>query len=284
MVASESVTECVLDGTRAADVDAALALSDAAGWNQSADDWRLFTQHGRVRGRRNARGELVATAATLPYGAQGWVSMVLVRADWRRRGLATELLGACVRELRDAGITPLLDATPAGEPVYRRLGFEAGLRFERWQGAVTGDAAMKHDAVRDAGAADVPAIVALDAAANRVTRPFLLPAFLSRPQSRAFVRRDGSGFVLARRGRRASQIGPLVAADAHSAIELLEAALHRVGGAVFLDVACAHTAVIEYLGSLGFTRQRPFVRMALGPAAALQGDGAQVVFAGPEFG
>jgi hypothetical protein len=32
------------------DVAAALALSDAAGWKQSAEDWVVFIGHGHVRG------------------------------------------------------------------------------------------------------------------------------------------------------------------------------------------------------------------------------------------
>ncbi|HQX61772.1 MAG TPA: hypothetical protein PLT77_21805, partial [Burkholderiaceae bacterium] len=46
----------------------AQALSDAAGWNQTADDWQLFMQHGKTIGYRHPAGRLVATAAALPYG------------------------------------------------------------------------------------------------------------------------------------------------------------------------------------------------------------------------
>lgn len=283
---SDGTAACVLDCATSGDAKDALSLSDAAGWNQTAEDWAVFTRHGRVRGRRRSdSGELVATAATLPYGAaQGWISMVLVRADWSGRGLATELLGECIRDLRSAGIAPLLDATPAGEPVYRRLGFECGLRFERWEASPTRRTTTAGCTCRLAGEADWPRIVALDADASRVERTFLLRAFLSRPASRAFITTDGTGFVLVRAGRRATQIGPLVACDPASAIALLDAALATIDGPVFLDVPSEQAAAVNHLKSLGFESQRPFVRMALGEAAALRGSEGQFALAGPEFG
>ncbi|TMJ27252.1 MAG: GNAT family N-acetyltransferase, partial [Alphaproteobacteria bacterium] len=46
---------------------AALELSAEAGWNQRADDWKVFLAHGRVTGVFAAGRRLVATAAILPY-------------------------------------------------------------------------------------------------------------------------------------------------------------------------------------------------------------------------
>ena len=287
MVASDSVTRRLL---ATSDVGAALALSDAAGWNQTADDWGFFIQHGRVQGVRSDEGQLVATAAALPYGdRQAWIAMVLVNPAWQHRGLATRLLSETVEGLCKAGITPVLDATPAGEPVYRRLGFEPGLAFERWQAVLTpgpsqSAAASRRATVRTAGIGDIDAIAALDLAANGIHRRDLLQAFLSRPGTQAWMTRDGSGFVLSREGRRATQIGPLAAADTAAATGLLEAALATRAGPVFLDVATHRDTVLAWLRDRGFSRQRPFVRMALGAAPALAGGAHQFIMAGPEFG
>ncbi|MGZ8259999.1 MAG: GNAT family N-acetyltransferase [Caldimonas sp.] len=117
----------------AADAAAGLRLSDAARWNQTADDWAFFLRQGAAFGIRDDRDGLVATAAALPYGASvGWISMVLVDGRYRHQGLATRLLGVCVDALRGAGCVPVLDATPDGAPVYRRQGFVPGFAFERW--------------------------------------------------------------------------------------------------------------------------------------------------------
>ena len=86
------------------DVAGGLALSDAAGWNQSADDWSLFIAAGAAFGVRDETGALIATAAALPYdAATGWISMVLVAAAHRHRGIASQLVDACVASLREGG-------------------------------------------------------------------------------------------------------------------------------------------------------------------------------------
>src|ERR1035437_3643735 len=74
------------------DARAGPLLSEEAHWNQNEADWRFFLTTGTVYGVRE-ENHLVATAALLPYtSANAWISMVLVTASWRRRGLATRLL------------------------------------------------------------------------------------------------------------------------------------------------------------------------------------------------
>lgn len=268
----------------AADIADALALSDAAGWNQTAEDWALFIDHGHVFGRRSARGELVATGAALPYGeGQGWISMVLVAQAFRHRGLASELLHDSMAWLRARGLTPVLDATPAGAQVYQRLGFVPGMAFERWEHAQVSVPAPRAD-LRRAGLPDLDDLVAADTLASRVGRRVLLQSFLQRPGTQAWISADGQGFVIARAGRRAAQVGPLVAADEAAAATLLQQALAGLHGPVFLDLPQRWRTLAAYLGEHGFRLQRPFVRMARGDAPALAGSEHLFVLAGPEFG
>ena len=300
MVLSEALAKVTLS---LADVPGGLALSDAAGWNQTGDDWRVFVRHGRTIGYRNSEGRLVATAAALPYpGGMGWISMVLVAQDSRHHGLATRLLDECVKFLQRMSAVPVLDATPAGAPVYRRIGFAACFDLARWEGTALptvapvpdagrvsdagrpADSVDLADSVRPADADDLENMAALDTAANGTDRRFLLADFLARDASRAWIARDGSGFVIARQGRRATQVGPLVAADAASALLLLAAALRGASGRVFLDVPERWTSLASWLVRHGFVRQRPFVRMALGRVAGTLASDRMFVLAGPEFG
>ena len=57
--------------------------------------------------------------------------MVLVTADWRRRGIATKLVDACLDAATRRGLTTWLDATPAGATVYGPLGFTPTLQLRR---------------------------------------------------------------------------------------------------------------------------------------------------------
>lgn len=268
----------------AADIADALALSDAAGWNQTADDWALFIAQGCVFGRRTPRHELVATGAALPYGeGQGWIAMVLVNPAFRGRGLASELLDEGIAWLRARSLTPVLDATPAGAQVYQRLGFVPGMAFERWEHPRVSMAAPAAD-LRRCGSPDLETLVAVDTAGSRVGRRGLLQSFLQRPGTQAWATADGQGFVIARAGRRATQIGPLIAADEAAAWTLLQQALSATSGPVFLDVPKRWAQLAAGLSAAGFRPQRPFVRMALGDAPALAGSEHLFVPAGPEFG
>src|SRR5258707_8822640 len=108
-----------------------LLLSTEAHWNQNEADWRFFLTRGTVFGIRDG-DHLIATAALLPYtSGNAWISMVLVTENWRRRGLATRLLDACLDAARQQRLTTWLDATPAGATVYGPLGFMPTLELRR---------------------------------------------------------------------------------------------------------------------------------------------------------
>lgn len=248
----------------------ALLLSEEAGWNQTAADWGLFFTHGTVFGFVE-NGRLVATAAVLPYGrAFAWLSMVLVTAEWRRRGLATRLVTACIALLRKDGRAALLDAAPDATAIYVKLGFVPLCRMERWEGH-GGGVAVSSD----------PGNLTLDQSAFGADRRFLLDDFLSRPGSLAF--RSPHGFALLRRGSVASQLGPIIAQPAE-APALLAAAIRAATGRIFVDVLDAGSGLIPILTAHRFHRQRHFTRMAL-VLSALPGNSAYMLAAaGPEFG
>ena len=117
----------------ASELDDVDALVREARWNQLAADWRIFTDLGRVYAAQTRADRIVATTATLPYGSRfAWISMVLVKSEFRRHGLATQLMRQAMDELAREGRIPILDATPDGRAVYRRLGFEDSWGFQRF--------------------------------------------------------------------------------------------------------------------------------------------------------
>lgn len=266
----------------AADLEGACALVAEAGWNQNAADWRTFLELGSTIGVKS-EASLVATAATLPYPSGfGWISMVLVTAEFRRRGIATRLLQECISRLLGAGLIPVLDATPAGREVYKPLGFRDGWPIQRWRRR--GDAAVPAAAnVKPLGERHWPGVLALDAAAFGCDRSPLLERLRRRSGAFACVV-QGRGFLLGREGRVATHLGPIVARDEKTAAALAAHALARVKAPVIVDVLQRHGAFAEWLAARGFERERPYTRMALG-RDELFGDPARTfAIAGPELG
>ena len=133
-------------------------------------------------------------------------------------------------------------------------------------------------------ASDLSTAVSIDASAFGADRQFLIEGFFHRAPRLAYIIEDLTGFVVARPGRVATQIGPIVAANEASAAALLDAALGTASGPVFLDLVDRWSSLANLLRQRAFTVQRPFVRMGLHRRTPL-GDPARLfVIAGPEFG
>ncbi|MDO8360701.1 MAG: GNAT family N-acetyltransferase [Devosia sp.] len=259
-----------------ADAEGGLALSTEAGWNQLMADWNYLLAAGQGFGVR-ADGRLIATSLALPYPPRfGWVSMVLVSQAYRRRGLATLLLQAAVDRLLRAGLVPMLDATPEGRAVYSRLGFVGVEDIDRWRGEVAGDG------TEGLGRSDFAQIASIDLSAFGADRLHLLAALGSRPGSSVLVG-DG-GYAIVRRGRLASQVGPVVASTVERGRDLARAILDHTRGAVIADVPRSATDVARDLIDRGFTVQRSFHRMAYGRSHGLGNTVSVFATAGPELG
>src|SRR3954462_13585498 len=163
------------------DSAAGLVLSTEARWNQNEDDWRFFLSKGVVFGVRDDAGQLVATAALLPYTAgNAWISMVLVTESWRRRGVATRLVDACLSTARQMGLTSWLDATPAGATVYGPLGFAPPLELGRLRLENSGSSTP----AQSLETCDPTALAAHDVGAMGFARHALLAEFAGRSGSR----------------------------------------------------------------------------------------------------
>ena len=259
------------------DAQAGLVLSTEAGWNQNEADWRYFLSKGIVFGMRDG-ARLVATAALLPYSAgNAWISMVLVTADFRRRGIATMLVDACLEVATRRGLTTWLDATPAGASVYGPLGFTPTLQLRRLRLAKRQEA----KATRQLSAANLDALVVRDASAMGFDRSTLLTEFAARSGSR--VVSGAQAMALTRDGRTARHIGPLLADHAGQALALVDAIVSSESGPWLIDAVHSRDEFLDGLVRSGWNIERPFQRMRFGPATVAP---AQLPFAvaGPEFG
>jgi GNAT superfamily N-acetyltransferase len=264
------------------DVAGCVALSAAAGWNQNEADWRLMLESGRGWGISLADGLLAASTLVLPYGGFAWVSMVLVHPAHRRKGYATRLLRTAISDLERRGLTPILDATPAGRTVYSQEGFEDRWGFTRFYLEKHTLKSEVEGAVRQLEPSDWDLVLKMDSEAFGASRERLLRALHRRlPQAALVV--EGRGFVFGRDGREARQIGPLVARDAAAARALLTHALAAVEPPLYVDLA-GHAPLQPLLEARGFAFQRPFTRMVRGAAPAPGKKELTFLVAGPELG
>lgn len=279
------------------DIPAGLALCRASGWNQTERDWRHFlaaAPHGALVAVEN--GAVIGTVATLPYGPFTWISMVLVDPAARGRGVGTLLLHRGL-EVVPHGSTARLDATPAGEAIYRKLGFAGEYRLTRVfldarrNGASRGGARQREtkrtECVRPLAAADWPALLDLDLGAFGASRATLLQGLVTEAPEYAWVAEAGGvrGYLVGRHGHVREHLGPLIADSAESAAALLDACLAaHPARTFFIDVPDDQQLFRARLTDLRFAVERPFLRMYRGRLTA-PGDPSRVyAIAGPEFG
>jgi GNAT superfamily N-acetyltransferase len=259
------------------DAQAGLMLSSEAGWNQNEADWRFFLGNGNVFGLRDG-GRLVATAALLPYSSgNAWISMVLVTPEFRRRGLATRLVDACLNVAKRRELTTWLDATPAGATVYGPLGFVPTLQLRR----LRLDKPQGAKATTPLSPGTLDALATRDGTAMGFERSKLLSEFAARPGSR--IVSDARAMALVRNGRSARQIGPLLADRADQALGLVDAIVGSESGPWLIDAVHSEAEFLDGLVRTGWNVERPFQRMRFGRITAQP---AQLPFAvaGPEFG
>jgi GNAT superfamily N-acetyltransferase len=269
-----------------ADVPAGLRLCRAAGWNQRDTDWQMLLSLGPGRFRvAEAEGRVVGTAGAACYGRSlAWVCMVLVDPEHRGWGTGTRLMEEVLARL-DGFDAVGLDATPAGRPVYARLGFDDGPPLARLQ--VRAPASRPTDRARPLRSADLDRVLAWDRDAFGADRSTLLRWALGQAPEYAWIVAGAAGvdgYCFGRHGHHSEHVGAVVARNAEVARSLVAAALSSAAGkSVIVDVPTSDAGWVGALGTLGFVTQRPFTRMYRG--ARLPGRAREVFAAfGPEFG
>ncbi len=249
-------------------------LSDAAGWNQTPDDWsRIISLAPDCCFCVEAGGRVVATSSLLVYGGGlAWLGMVLTHPEHRRRGHARRLIDLALARAREIGIRCVkLDGTAEGQPLYRSLGFQAEQPIERWR---------RDPGPADAGAGDLvegDLPFDLDLAAFGADRSRFLRA-VAAANGVATVRGQ-TAYALHRPGSRAWFFGPCVSRTPEGC-ERLGASLvaQHPDSPWFWDLLPENEAARDIAARLGFRPVRTLSRMWLGQN--VRGDDALVYAAG----
>ncbi|PYE84290.1 GNAT family N-acetyltransferase [Pseudoroseicyclus aestuarii] len=248
---------------------AALRLSREAGWPHGPEDWALSLRLSQ--GWVALDGDVVVgTALLTPFGPDlGTVNMVIVDAERRGQGIG----GRLFRQALAAGDRRSLRlvATPEGQPLYARRGFEARGPIQRHEGLARAPAPTL---ARLEGHEALDEIAALDALASGGDRRAMLEEIL-RIGTLATLRREGrlAGFGLRRPFGGRQVIGPVIAPAAEDARDIVCALCAGTEGPLRIDVP-ADGALAPWLPQIGLPHHGGGLAMRLGPergeAAALQ--------------
>jgi hypothetical protein len=233
------------------DLGECILLSDAEGWNQTADDWKRFADGPQNRCIvAESEGKVVGTAAAIVYAGQvAWIAMVLVNMTYRGRGISKLMLSGLLNRIRSCA-TVKLDATPAGFSVYEKFGFKAEYDIFRMTAAsIAGLKKNKTAAVPEpVRPEDIPGIISLDRIVFGADRSYLINSLLRDNPGHAWcLRRNDriTSFALSRQGRKYFQVGPVTASRLNEAKILIAASLQgKTSQPVVVDVRDCHEKMI----------------------------------------
>ena len=261
---------------RAADIPSAMRLKEAAGWNQTEEDWRRILDlepEGCFGIERE--GRLVATATAICYGCElAWIGMVLTDPAFRGQGLASQLMRRTLEFLDGREVKCVkLDATDMGRGVYQKFGFVDECPAERWVRAPGPMAAVAlgwrgFDAAMDLRSfgADRSRLLARLAGAESASIP-------------------GAGYAIGRPGSKAAYFGPCVATSVEAAQTWVGWFVGRhAEELVYWDLLPGNPEATLLAERFGFTRVRQLVRMARGEARVALDPQQVYAIAGFEFG
>jgi len=240
------------------DLAAALELSTLAGWNQTADDWRMLLElapdgcFGMEVG-----GHVVVSATLVCYGDRlGWIGMVLTHPEFRHQGFAKQLFEHVLAIADSLGVkTFKLDATDQGQHLYESYGFKSEQAIERWFRPGSLDREISEPSV------EFTKLHQLDREAFGADRSKLLEKLARRGRCCS----DSAAYAFSRPGRSFSYLGPCLAESAEAARQVLEMAIGiPEAGGWFWDLLPANRNAVAVASEMGFAPQRRLMRMFRG--------------------
>jgi GNAT superfamily N-acetyltransferase len=260
------------------DVASAVELSSFAGWNQTAEDWRMLMDLAPDGCFAvEADGQLISTTTIVCYGNRlAWIGMVLTRPEYRGLGFARQLLAHALDYADIRGVeTVKLDATEFGKPLYAKFGFLAEQTVERWVRPSTANSPSRGNCM-DQGEFSCE----LDARAFGTDRSIMLKQLAGR--SRVYA--DSGSFLFARAGRNSRYLGPSITTGVETAHALFMRAMDQSpDGSWAWDVLASNQQAVALALELGFSRQRLLTRMVRGKQLTARDDMVYAI-AGFELG
>ncbi len=197
-----------------------------------------------------------------PDGGFGWIGLIATHPDHQGKGIGRLVTEWLMRYLRDQGCAAGLDASDAGAPLYRKLGYrDHGYSALAIHDGLT--VARRSDSVRLYRPADFELLVSFDARRFGADRSRLLRLLIAGNEERCWVSEragqlDGYGIA------QAVSVWPIVADEGDVAASLIAATLTNEFPTPPTMCVNAEWGDLDVLATTGFTLTRRLVRQHRG--------------------
>lgn len=258
---------------RATDLEDLMQIKNDENWNQTEEDWLFLIKYNPeyclVAVLEN---KVIGTVTAINYHQKlAWIGMMLVSKKYRGLGVSKILLNTLIENL-DKCHSIKLDATTAGVPVYKKIGFKTEYIINRM---VTSELSIDNFDPEDTGTLrisnistdDIYKLVAMDKIIFGAERADLMDYLLNNNKDIGFQIKQNNqlkGFVLGREGSNYLQIGPLIADSLQIAKWLLSIVFSKVKQqSLVIDVLNDKNGLKDWLLIKNFKKERSFTRMYL---------------------
>jgi predicted N-acetyltransferase YhbS len=241
-------------------------------------DWQMATEDFEFMAALEPEGCLVAyldakpvgIATCLGYGTLGWFGNLIGQPQYRKRGIATQLVNHAITYLRGKGVRTIgLYAYPHLTGFYGGLGFKQDLDFTLLRAEKLG--AINAEKLPKISRRQLATVEALDRCCFGGDRKKLLNTIIQDPDNLSACLVSGAkvvGYVAATVYEHAAWLGPLTcqSGNEEGAAALINAVLAELSGKAVYAVAPKDSPLQNLFATLGFRVQFWVARMYLGVA------------------
>ncbi len=260
---SRKIEGLTIRKTRREEVEFAVEMAAAEGWNPGIHDGELFYE-ADPEGFFIAElaGKFVGCASAVAYdGSFGFLGLYVVKPEFRKTGIGMKLTEKCLEHLGERNIG--LDGVVENEKKYQKaMKFKScysNLRFEGIGGGKVPDGLVNISAV------PFESLLEYDRRMFPAPRPRFLEKWIKQPDSYAFARLEAEklkGYGVIRKCRKGYKIGPLFADDQNTAEEIFQALKASVPGeTIYFDVPEPNKKAMEIAEKYKMTVMFKTVRM-----------------------
>lgn len=242
------------------DVIELIKLSTSVNWDYDEHEIRTVMSSGKIFGHKNAEGEIVSSAAIIPYDTDlASIGMVIVNKEYRGLGLGKKATNKCIDSV-SKDTTIMLISTEDGKPLYENLGFITvdyvhkylSDRYNQTQMFINREIPLENYSEYDFNE-----IVELDLAAFGDNRRKFLLNRIDQSKKCLVVRNPMGkiiGFGLSIIGPINLILGPIVAPDSQTAAIIIDGLAFNHRGNLRIDVPSSNDELMLFLEKSGFIK------------------------------